>query len=242
MIINDSSTDDSEKIILSYTDQRIIYHKHSVNQGVVAAMNHGLERSLGKYVAVMHADDIALPHRLEKQVEFLEDNPAVAVVAGKSIFIDEHNRPTAQVWELDERTTSTTDIKAAMIKESCISHPTVTMRADVVKKYKYQSSPVHKGFAVEDYPLWLHILSDGYKVAKLNEAVLYYRVHSASATGTYLRKKNPFLINYYSKQSYLQQRKASGNFNDFDRRVQRSMYMDFLKAQLKNIKRALVGK
>jgi len=242
IIINDCSTDSSEEVIRSFHDQRIIYIKQPVNAGVVVAMNVGLGCAMGKYIAVMHADDISLPERLEMQVNAMEADPSIAVLAGKSIFVNEHNEPTSTKWKLDEATVTPAAIRKAMVKESCISHPTTMMRTDVVLQYGYQSSPLHQGFAVEDYPLWLQLLSDGYTIAKLDKTVLRYRVHTLSATGTYLRKKNPFLVNYYSKQFYLQQRKAKGKFNSFDKAVQRSMMIDFAKAQLKEIKKKLVGK
>jgi glycosyltransferase involved in cell wall biosynthesis len=242
IIINDCSSDKSDSIIKGNHDPRIIYHIQLTNLGVVAAMNKGIDLASGKYIAVMHADDIALPQRLEKQVAALKANPSLAVIAGKSIFIDEHDEPTGATWKLDEATITTTAIKAAMVKECCISHPTTMMQADVVKKYRYYSSPQHQGFAVEDYPLWLHLLSDGYSIGKLDEAVLLYRVHSTSATGTYLRRKNPFLVNYYSKQFYLQQRRAAGKLNAFDKVVARSMKLDYLKAIVKNIKGTIIRK
>jgi glycosyltransferase involved in cell wall biosynthesis len=240
IIVNDCSTDNSDKIIRSFTDGRIIYFRLEQNAGVVAAMNKGLELSGGEFIAVMHADDISLPQRLQAQVSFLRQHKDVAVVASPSVFIDEDNNPTGATWQLNDATDTFRKIKTAMIWENCISHPTVMIRTDVAKKYRYQSSKMHKGFAVEDYPLWLNILSDGYKIEKLKEPLLLYRVHTNSATTAFLRKRNPFLVNYHSKKSYLQNRKKKGRLTAFDRMVQITMYLDYLKAVGKNIKRTFI--
>lgn len=242
IIVNDHSTDSSDIIISSIKDERIIYLLHERNMGVVAAMNKGLELARGKYIAVMHADDIALPKRLEQQVSFLKNFPFVAVLAGKAIFIDNEDKETGFVWKLDEKTSSFERIKAAMRWQNCISHPTVMMRSETAKKYKYSSSEMHKGFAVEDYPLWLNILSDGYVIEKLREPVLLYRAHQTSATSRFLRRRNPFLTNYYSKKSYLRERKKKGPLNSFDKKVQMTMYLDYIKAQLKQIKKLFISR
>ncbi len=236
IIVNDCSSDTSEAIVQSFNDERIVYKPLSENRGVVLAMNEGLQMAKGKYVAVMHADDIALPHRFEMQVKYLEKNASTAVLAGLTKFIDEHDEPTGYGWAADEITITPLAIRTTMRRENCISHPTVMMRAEVVKEFGYTSSPVHKNFSVEDYPLWLRILSAGYVINKLPEIVLLYRVHKNSATGVHLKKSNPFYINYTTKKFYLAQKKKAGPLNEFDKKVSRSMRADLLKAGMKNLK------
>ncbi|MBL7750115.1 MAG: glycosyltransferase family 2 protein, partial [Chitinophagaceae bacterium] len=75
IIVNDCSADESEAIILSYTDPRIVYIKHEVNKGVVAAMNTGIALVKAPLLCIMHADDISLPERLAWQKEWLERHP-----------------------------------------------------------------------------------------------------------------------------------------------------------------------
>jgi glycosyltransferase involved in cell wall biosynthesis len=239
IIINDYSTDGSEDIILSYNDPRIIYVAHVSNKGVVEAMNKGLSIAGASYIAVMHADDIAINNRLENQLKLLEKNTRTAVIAGRSIFINEKDERTGETWKIDMKANTVEEIKNKMIWENCISHPTVMMRASVVKQYQYHSSPGHVGFAVEDYPLWLHILSDGYVIEKLQEPVLLYRIHTQSTTSSFLRKRNPFLVNYITKKFYLKQRREMKRFTSFDKKVELTMYLDYLKAQLKNLKKVL---
>ncbi len=70
LILNDGSSDNSEEIILSYKDPRIKYHKHP-NCGLAGTLNKGLELSKGELIARQDQDDISLPQRFEKQVNFL---------------------------------------------------------------------------------------------------------------------------------------------------------------------------
>ena len=63
IVINDCSRDDTEQIILSYQDPRIVYLKNEKNLGVAGTLNRGLEVARGAYIARMDADDRSVPDR-----------------------------------------------------------------------------------------------------------------------------------------------------------------------------------
>ena len=81
IIVNDGSTNNAEDVILSYKDERIVYIKQE-NQGVSIASNNGWNKAKGEYIARMDSDDVSFPDRLEKQIQFLEDNPEYSLVGG----------------------------------------------------------------------------------------------------------------------------------------------------------------
>lgn len=95
VIINDGSTDSSEKIIKSYSDPRICYIEHQTNLGIVESLNDGLSAAKGKYIARMDADDISLPNRLLHQVNFLEQHPDHVGVGASILYIDPEGWPIA---------------------------------------------------------------------------------------------------------------------------------------------------
>lgn len=236
LIINDYSTDNSDAIICSYNDSRIIYHKQPHNMGVIKAMNRGLSLAKAPYFCVMHADDIALPERLYLQKKWLDENLNTALVAGKNILIDIHNQKNG-TWALDEKTIRRKDIRRMMPWKNCISHPTVMMRTNILKQYGgYDISQQRKQYAVEDYPLWLNFLSDGYSIDKIAEPILLYRIHAESTTKKHYRKQNAYRLTYNTKRLYLQQKRKQRKLNSFDRTVQISMYLDWIKAVIKDIK------
>lgn len=70
IVVNDGSTDDSEKIILSFTDSRLKYFKQT-NKGQCAALNFGFSKSNGIFIKFYDADDILQPNVIEGQVESL---------------------------------------------------------------------------------------------------------------------------------------------------------------------------
>jgi len=198
LIINDGSTDDSEKIIQSYNDQRIRYLINDGNKGLIFTLNRGIKESFGNYIARMDADDIALSNRLETQVKWLQEHEHTTVVGSFITFIDEAGKECGY-WPLDRAVYTADAIKKTMLKENCLAHPSVMMRAETIRKYLYAHNQQH----IEDYDLWLRLLADGKQIEKVPQPLLLYRVHQASITGTYLKKTNPFFKQFNCKRKVL---------------------------------------
>jgi glycosyltransferase involved in cell wall biosynthesis len=75
IIIDDGSKDNTERVVKSIIDDRIIFYKHHTNKGQNAALNTGLTLARGKYISFLDSDDEWLNNILEKQLEkFLSDS------------------------------------------------------------------------------------------------------------------------------------------------------------------------
>ncbi len=177
LIINDGSTDNSIQIIESFSDLRIKVVNNEQNLGVIKSRNKGLVLARGEYIANMDADDISLSSRLEKQVQFLDRHPEVVVLATKLTLIDEEGKGQGY-WKDDYNCTTIEQIKQTLPVINCIGQPTVMMRNDIVKKIRYNEKFLHN----EDWGLWLNILSNGHVIAKLEETLVNYRIHTNSST------------------------------------------------------------
>lgn len=79
IVIDDGSTDSSVAVVESFNDKRINLIRSSHNY--IASLNLGLQRSNGKYIARMDADDRMFPFRLAEQVATMESNPSICVCA-----------------------------------------------------------------------------------------------------------------------------------------------------------------
>ena len=82
LIVDDGSQDNSAEIIRSYEkrDSRIRFFQLERNVGSAAARNRGIASASGAYIALMDCDDVSLPKRLQKQVDFLQANPEIGAV------------------------------------------------------------------------------------------------------------------------------------------------------------------
>ncbi len=228
--LNDGSTDTSLQILQSFTDQRIkIIHQPS-NKGIVYNLNEGIQLANGEFIARMDADDIALPMRIEKQVEFLIQHPKTFMVATTVQLMNEQDEKINN-WDLDWKTIDDKFIRKTMFSESCIAHPSVMFRKEI-KHYSYQENQQH----CEDYGLWLELLSDRKVISKINEPLLLYRVHSNSITLQFLRKSNPFLKLWNCKRRFLWMQIKKAKWSMFETKLLLYMKIDFIKAIAKEIK------
>jgi glycosyltransferase involved in cell wall biosynthesis len=177
LLINDGSSDESVKIIEQFTDPRIRLVHNERNLGLIETLNRGAALARGKYIARMDADDVALPQRLEKQVNFLEQYSGIHVVAAFVDFINTDGEVTGS-WSTDRAVNTEAAIQAMMPQTNCIAHPAVMIRTETLRQFLY--SPAQKG--AEDYDLWLRMLAAGKHIAKIEEVLLHYRIHPASIT------------------------------------------------------------
>jgi len=173
--VDDGSTDDSASILASYhqQDERIVILTHSKNQGIVSALNRGLKIARGKYIARMDADDVSLPERFERQIEFLEAHPKVGILGSEALFIDSQGQEIARmVHERNDLTIRWTSLLA-----NVFFHPTVMIRRAVLTENNlcYQSG-IKSG---QDYDLWLHLLEHT-QGANLDRPLVRYRVYPES--------------------------------------------------------------
>ncbi len=175
LIINDGSIDASEEIILSYTDDRIVYLKHKENKGLINTLNSGLSLSKGKYIARMDADDISLPSRIEKQLFFLESNFAVGLVGSAvTVFGD---RDEFVVYPRENE-----DLQLASLFYNPFCHPSVMIRKQIIddNKLSFKKEYLH----AEEYKLWTEFLVVT-KCHNLQDNLLMYRSHPSQISQVY---------------------------------------------------------
>lgn len=258
LLINDGSTDNSLSLMQSFKDARIRLIDNEKNIGLTATLNKGIELARGKYIARMDADDISLPARFEKQVAYLDKHADVAVLATRASFMNTEGEITGE-WNDDAVHVSENDIKRFTAFSNCLVHPSVMMRARVLKKYRYRD---HLRSA-EDWDLWLRLLADGQKIHKLDEILVHYRVHPQSAMASekkqlslqqrLISSKKKFLAKQFPKinayfflvfYSLLRSIGSHWKFNvlpGFFRGIKRLLTTSPIKAQLqyKQLKKAL---
>jgi len=94
IIVDDGSTDSTAQIIKSYQtkDERIILYQFSENKGIPFARNKCLELAKGEYLGNLDSDDIALPQRLEKQIQFMEQNLEIGICGTWAKAINDNNQ------------------------------------------------------------------------------------------------------------------------------------------------------
>jgi glycosyltransferase involved in cell wall biosynthesis len=183
IIIDDGSTDGSGAIIEKADDPRIRSFRQS-NRGLAATLNRAISLARGEYIARQDQDDISLPSRLGKQVDFLDANPDVGMLG-----------TSAEIWVGNARSdrqlkhpSDNAALKFGLLFDNHFVHSSVMIRRDVLEDVGgYSEDPARQ--PPEDYELWSRVMKR-YRLANLPDILLAYREVAGSMSRTGV---NPFL-------------------------------------------------
>ena len=169
LIFEDCSTDNTFEILQGIQDDRIRLFPSESNRGYLVHLNEGIEKSRGKYIARMDADDISAPNRFAEQVEFLEKNPVYGLCGcwfrefnGKKEFVKKP--PVHHV-----------DLELILLKKNPFCHSSVMLRKEVLVKQNLRYDLEY--YTSEDYLLWSRLarVSCMHVIPKILHAYRYHQ-------------------------------------------------------------------
>lgn len=158
--------------LLDPGDPRVHIIRLETNVGPARGRNKGLERILAEgypYVAIMDADDIAYPARLERQRAFLDGHPSVGAVGTWSRFVDEKTKEPVFMFRSP---ISPVEARHAMFYNSPVMHPSSLIRTSALRAVGCYDGRFR---TAEDYELFQRI-GRRYDLANLPECLLDYRM------------------------------------------------------------------
>lgn len=177
IIINDGSTDRSRHIIKNFDDNRIIYIEQQ-NIGLTRTLNRGLNVAKGEFIARMDADEISLPMRLEKQVDFLVHNKNIGAVGSSYYRIDAQGHVIgSEILKVPKQREA---IYRELFKWCFMLHGSTMIRKtalDVVGPY--DENIIYS----QDYDLWFRLL-EHFDLDVLPEPLFCWRLHHDSIYST----------------------------------------------------------
>lgn len=171
VIVDDASTDDTVRIISEFKkkDSRIRLIKLESNQGAAVARNTAIENSNGQFIAFLDSDDLWLPEKLEKQLNYMLDND-IAFSFTKYVRIKEDGTLTKNVSKAPEKVTYTDLMKHCVI--GCLTV--------MINRNKVQDLQMENIRTRQDYALWLKITKTGLKAYGFPEVLAKYRLGNKS--------------------------------------------------------------
>lgn len=186
IMCDDGSTDNTYNIAKQYTKkypEKIILIKNQKNMGLNFTLNHCLEYADTKYVARMDGDDVSLPQRFEKQIEFLENNPKYSIVSCPMIYFDERG-DWGRGYSIEN------PAKFDFIKGTPFCHAPCMIKTSAIKSVNGYSTS-NKTLRAEDYNLWFRLYAKGYIGHNLKTP--YYKMRDD--INAYKRRKFKFALN-----------------------------------------------
>jgi glycosyltransferase involved in cell wall biosynthesis len=179
--IDDGSTDETgDRMDKFKRDPRVIVI-HARHRGCVSSLNLACALAKGQYIARMDSDDIAMPYRIQCQVNYFETHPSVGLLGGAVELIGATHEISQTIrFPIDDE-----DIRAHLASGNCFSHPTVMIRRSIFNLV----GGYRKAFEyAEDYDLWLRV-AEQCKVANLPDVLVQYRLHRDQVSFRHLEQQ-----------------------------------------------------
>ena len=161
LISDDGSTDKTKEICKKFqlNDERILLFSNKKNIGLTKSLNSLAQKASGSLIARQDADDISLPERIEKQVQFMNRKKLDAVTTRSLVMQNNKKRPGISFYIPD---------KLLINKKNPFIHGTLIIKKNVFKEIGYYDE---RFYFAQDYKLFHDLLNKGYKVKTLNEAL-----------------------------------------------------------------------
>ena len=169
LLVEDCSRDGTVAVIEEYIREngegRIRLINQPENTGAARARNRGLQEAVGRYIAYLDADDLWLPEKLEKELEFMEQKNAAFAFTGYE-FADGNGKGTGKVVHVPETMNYRQALSNTTIFTTTVMFDTRKIAKDLLEM------PVIKS---EDTALWWKVLRNGYTAYGLDENLVKYR-------------------------------------------------------------------
>lgn len=191
ILCDDGSKDSTLEVANKWaeTHPNCMVIRNERNMGLNATLNHCLEHADTEFIARMDGDDRSLPHRFEREVDFLDAHPEYSIVSGPMRYFDvqgvfREGRGRGEVG------------KKNFIAGSPFCHAPCMVRREAYEAVGgYSVSP--RLLRVEDYHLWFKMYAAGFKGYMLEEPVYEMRDdRNATARRNWMARKNEAYVRY----------------------------------------------
>jgi glycosyltransferase involved in cell wall biosynthesis len=171
IVVDDGSTDDTRQRLTPYLDR--IRYIHQDNGGLSAARNAGIRAAAGEWIALLDADDVWHPRKLELQMRCLRAQPKVVGLLATELFTDQRTSWPA----LDETRAEVVHFGL----EDVLGPTRFGPSSSLIRKSCLEAAGLFDSSlrSVEDRDMWIRLASRC-TLAKLSLPLLFYRIHAAS--------------------------------------------------------------
>ncbi|MGZ8496357.1 MAG: glycosyltransferase family 2 protein [Candidatus Binatia bacterium] len=179
IIVNDGSTDDTEKRLEPYRER--IRYLHQDNSGPSAARNAGVKLARGEWISIQDSDDLCAPNHLATLYRYVESHPECGMVFANGAYLGgpSHNRETIIPAEKSRRLANRGVGLADLFDKSL-----VRLQASLISKACYDELGGHDETLRISMDLDLSFrIFRRYPIAYIDEVVFYYRKHSGNTSG-----------------------------------------------------------
>ena len=182
ILVNDGSTDNSDALLKVYADahSNVSLLENKYNEGVPVSRNRAMLFASGDYIAIHDADDVSLPERLEREIEYLESHPEITFMGSHAIKIGPKGSIMGSMV-YPPKDTETAFKYITRFKLNPIIDPSSIFKKDtILQNGAYSMKPELR--TVQDFELWCRLLSRGYLLSNIQEPLIKYRINPDGVT------------------------------------------------------------
>lgn len=180
IIVEDPSPAQGQAMLAGLSDPRLTYLLNTERTSLPRQHNRGLAEARGRFICRFDADDICEPHRLERELAFLQAHPDVDVVGSSLTVINDQGTVVGS----RRYPTDHASIVAAMRRFNPIANSTVMFRREVYERFGgWRDSTL----PAQDYEWYSRLGAGGARFANLAEPLVRYRLHGGSIKSSQLR-------------------------------------------------------
>lgn len=225
IVVDDGSSDNSAEVISSIRDPRINFSRFEQNRGACAATFAAYQKARGEFICILSSDDVWSHDKLEKQLNYLQQNSQVAAVFGRAKFIDENGAIISEkkIGALAESFKEPNKSRSEWVRHffshgNCLCHPSLMIRRHCYDDLGFYDNRLRQ---LPDFQMWLklvkrydfHILDD----CLVNFRILNRELNTSSPTETNL-------VRHYN-ELYLITKEF---FKDIPKELFRAAFLDLL--------------
>lgn len=182
IVADDGSNDGTHEFLrqkkLNHPETKFVLRLSAENMGITSNSNAAHFSCSGKYIAWMGGDDLMLPGKLAKQVEFMECNDDVVVCFHDLDVFESSTNKT--MYKMSQQNTPRTGLVSTMVKHGPFNGACSTMvRRDMVPSGFDRRVPI-----ASDWLYWIEAMSSGGRIGYIDEVLGRYRRHGNNVTAT----------------------------------------------------------
>ena len=208
VMVDNCSTDQTQAFVAELSSQfgKIRFFRNEQNIGLAGNFNKCLEHARGEYIKFLCVDDLLLPGCLEQMVAGLDAHPAVSLVCGGRLSINESGQPFGlrRYSSRKEIVPGYEAITRCLFGESSIGEPTAVMfrKSDTIARFRDDLPQLM------DIELWFRLLEGG-ELLNIETPLCSIRFHEAQTTRANIQsgkliEDNVRIFNEFSKKPYLE--------------------------------------
>lgn len=176
IITDDNSTDRTAEIIYKYQDSRLIFSKNTQNFGMVINTNNSIKKARGEYIAILNSDDFWEPNKLQKQIDFMQQNPNCDLCFTLANMVDDDdkiiNNPKSNPFEFQNFSPSQM-ANYLFFHNNFLCYPSVLIKKSIFNKINFFNPAF---LILLDTDLWLRCSLAGIEIKIINEKLTNFRI------------------------------------------------------------------